>query len=709
MMEEVCHLHFASGSSSSSFCFPFPSPALRNPLAFSQPFSRHSLRICTGNTSECRTDTRCPRYGCPSQWRFRHSICVLGSCCNWRFPAVARTTPFVNRCVGAQSAEATPVVDSDEEIYLDTDEVSEEEARRRNWIERGWAPWEEILSPEAQFAVDSLREGEESIMPKDAFRKLAGQVDGGGSTIEGEDIEAIGQDSDANGTDTHLQQTDLVGTPSRKEPCVFMLVPPKDWPPPGWEVDETELAFIKEAHSLEDVRITGEDLENASTEVDALALDRWKMFLQQYEEWVAANKDILEQEVLESEEEYYPGRRRTGDNYEEGMYELPFVHPGQHYWGVVTYANLYEGAFVYYGGVHDGWIPIRDNDWYYIRHRIKVGMRVQVEVLAKRDPYRFRFPVEMRFVDPNIDELIFRRFEHPPIFFKEADINLDELARETGRPYVPRRRPEIEDEEEPEIVCHPYIPKVWQIHMAEQTVLDHEDGFDDMYDSDGNSLENLNEGEIEQYGSKENAFWIEDYKIGDSVIPKLVLNQDEEELDLEVARAERKAIYQMWEEAQERDEEFRMPKLKRELYMDELNEMHKQRFLEEREALQRDQSCRMEFGLPLEEPGKFVDASFFGKNLYNPREKRWRHDYFEEPAKPTDIEGEGKNDPLSSDKDVVEDDQGHPNGVTSIDENEQRTKSDALPCSQTMINMDDTNLVNGKKVDIKGTLDTMDD
>lgn len=26
---------------------------------------------------------------------------------------------------------------------------------------------------------------------------------------------------------------------------------------------------------------------------------------------------------------------------------------------------------------------------------------------AKRDPYRFRFPIEMRFVDPNVDHLMY--------------------------------------------------------------------------------------------------------------------------------------------------------------------------------------------------------------------------------------------------------------------------------------------------------------
>jgi hypothetical protein len=48
----------------------------------------------------------------------------------------------------------------------------------------------------------------------------------------------------------------------------------------------------------------------------------------------------------------------------------------------VSCVSLYEGAFVHIGAVHDGWVPIQDNDWYYIRDFIKVGMHVQVEVIV---------------------------------------------------------------------------------------------------------------------------------------------------------------------------------------------------------------------------------------------------------------------------------------------------------------------------------------
>lgn len=56
----------------------------------------------------------------------------------------------------------TPVDESFLEEFVNAhDKESEDVARRRNWMERGWAPWDEILTPEAKFARTSLNEGEE--------------------------------------------------------------------------------------------------------------------------------------------------------------------------------------------------------------------------------------------------------------------------------------------------------------------------------------------------------------------------------------------------------------------------------------------------------------------------------------------------------------------------------------------------------------------
>ncbi|GJM92283.1 hypothetical protein PR202_ga08736 [Eleusine coracana subsp. coracana] len=52
----------------------------------------------------------------------------------------------------------------------------EEVARRRSWVEHGWAPWEEVMTPEVAFARPSLNEGEEVPLQSpeslEAFRML---------------------------------------------------------------------------------------------------------------------------------------------------------------------------------------------------------------------------------------------------------------------------------------------------------------------------------------------------------------------------------------------------------------------------------------------------------------------------------------------------------------------------------------------------------
>lgn len=80
-------------------------------------------------------------------------------------------------------------------------------------------------------------------------------------------------------------------------PMVAQHVPPRDWPPRGWEVDRKELEYIREAHKIVGVRVGLEELEKeVRTETEDMCLDRYRVFLKQYNEWVAANKDSLEEE-----------------------------------------------------------------------------------------------------------------------------------------------------------------------------------------------------------------------------------------------------------------------------------------------------------------------------------------------------------------------------------------------------------------------------
>ncbi|XP_023882746.1 protein PLASTID TRANSCRIPTIONALLY ACTIVE 10 [Quercus suber] len=540
------------------------------------------------------------------------------------FSTTTTTTTTTPHCF---SSDEFPVDETFLSNYAPKDKETEDEARIRNWVERDWAPWEEILTPEARFARLSLNEGEEVPLQSpeaiEAFKMLK-------PSYRKKKMEGMGLTED----DYYRKQFDYKGeVPEPLEtlwatPMIAQHVVPRDWPPRGWEVDKKELEYIREGHKLEGVRRVGlEELEEAQmvSNAEDVCFDRYKVFLKQYQEWVEANKDRLEEESYKYDQDYHPGRRKRGKDYKEGMYELPFYYPGQICSGKVTTLHLYQGAFVDIGGVYDGWVPIKGNDWYWIRHHIKVGMHVIVEILAKRDPYRFRFPIEMRFVNPNIDHLIFNRFDYPPIFHRD-DTNLDELRRDCGRPPVPRKDPGSKPEEEPLLSDHPYVDKLWQIHNAEQMILDDLEANPEKYK--GKKLSELTDDE--DFDEENSVIHTKAY-YKKTLLPKVILKTSVKELDLETAFAERQHHNKLRREAEERGEKYKIDKLRRNIEMDEYDLLHWRRSFEEREALIRDISCRQALGLPLEEPGRYKDASFFGKDKYDPSNPLYRYDYWGEP------------------------------------------------------------------------------
>ena len=67
--------------------------------------------------------------------------------------------------------------------------------------------------------------------------------------------------------------------------------------------------------------------------------------------------------------------------------------------------------------------------------------------------------------------------------------------------------------------------------------------------------------------------------------------------------------------------------------------------------------------MPLEEPGKYADDSFFGENKYNPREKRWRHDYVGDTSKSKDDSKRGKGPNVDDDDKIEDEDGNHANSL----------------------------------------------
>ncbi|KAH7443453.1 hypothetical protein KP509_02G035300 [Ceratopteris richardii] len=583
--------------------------------------------------------SRCPtRFTCPPQTSKKShscSFCVVAKAKQTDGKAAAPPRPELWELREYEDPDAEEGDQEKKSRHRVTFET-EAEARRHHWISRMWAPWEEALGPEARFAVDALNldQGDEPIVTREMMDRLNEN-----KPLIPDDQEYL-EDLDV----IEAKENDAIPGTAWQTPMVFSFVPPRDWPPPGWKVDPDELAFIRGIHGILDTRPGPVDLSNAAPLDDNTpSQPRWEMFLKQYEEWVAANKERLDREAEEWGDEYYPGRRKMGKEYVEGMYELPFIYPGQHYLGEVTMIHLYEGAHVNFGAVYDGWVPIKRNDWYWVRNIVKVGMKCQVEVVAKRDPYRFRFPVELCFVYPNIDHLIFNRFDYPPIFVRDGDEECMDLVRESGRPFWPSRRPELDDDEEdeeeedktrPPKYNHPYSFKVWQLHEAEQMLLDEEERLEAGIVK---PPQQLNEITTERDYLDPDTFWTEE-RLGDKEYLSLVLTQHEWELDMDSARKEREENNKIRAEifASGEGESYVRPKLQRTKYIEQLDIMNWQRYLDQFEAVQRDRINRLELGLPLEEPGRYADDSFFGENQYNPREKRWRHDYLGDVLKSKD-------------------------------------------------------------------------
>ena len=204
------------------------------------------------------------------------------------------TTTFTPNCF---SSDEFPVDETFLESFGPKDKETEDEARIRNWVERDWAPWEEILTPEARFARLSLNEGEEVPLQSpeaiEAFKMLK-------PSYRKKKMEEMGLTED----DYYRKQFEIKGEiPEPLEtlwatPLVVQHVVPRDWPPRDWEVDRKELEYIREGHKLESVRRVGlEELETeVKTETEDVCLDRYKVFLKQYKEWVEFNKDRLEEE-----------------------------------------------------------------------------------------------------------------------------------------------------------------------------------------------------------------------------------------------------------------------------------------------------------------------------------------------------------------------------------------------------------------------------
>lgn len=161
-----------------------------------------------------------------------------------------RPTPSL--LVVAYSEELDHPEEPDEELSKILPTETYEEFRARCWNEGGWAPWEEALTPEADFAKKSLDVGVEVPLTTpeavEAFKMLR-------PAYRKKKIEEIGVEEYVKQIFAVQGEIPEKLTTLWAGPLAVRLMPPRDWPPKGWKVDKAELEFIREAHKLESVRV----------------------------------------------------------------------------------------------------------------------------------------------------------------------------------------------------------------------------------------------------------------------------------------------------------------------------------------------------------------------------------------------------------------------------------------------------------------------
>lgn len=181
------------------------------------------------------------------------------------------------------------VSDDDKKTFLDLINLQSSASEKCKGSEPQVTQFFEDLDPQLSLQLEIFKVDE--ISSKDLYRLLE-------STNKG-----------ASFAESYFQET---GTPvpqpslqvkEQPELNSMVLVPPRDWPPPGWQVDPAELEFIHGGEEEEFIELgkkmgkfEGKSLEEFKEFVRGKN-PRFFKFLEHYEEWVGANKSKLDEEA----------------------------------------------------------------------------------------------------------------------------------------------------------------------------------------------------------------------------------------------------------------------------------------------------------------------------------------------------------------------------------------------------------------------------
>ncbi|KAK9813070.1 hypothetical protein WJX72_008389 [[Myrmecia] bisecta] len=123
----------------------------------------------------------------------------------------------------------------------------------------------------------------------------------------------------------------------------------------------------------------------------------------------------------------------------EGRIPIETLYEGQELWGTVNRVMLLHGVQVDFGADFDGLIPVSEAQFMELWPWLEVDNKVKVRIARIIDSGLCRFPIICEVLVPAIQHKLNPPEDHEPRWDMRGVPDLDELIKQTGRPYTPTR------------------------------------------------------------------------------------------------------------------------------------------------------------------------------------------------------------------------------------------------------------------------------
>lgn len=164
--------------------------------------------------------------------------------------------------------------------------------------------------------------------------------------------------------------------------------------------------------------------------LDALELDEVNEEHKNY--WFSDSRtnECKKMKIASQSEGFFASAENLG-NFNMALQQLKENCP---YNGIIKENWLYHGVKVDIGCEYDGLLPIAEEAWDTIKDEFEIGKKIEVVVVKKRDPNYYRWPIELKTTNSNLNKfLIDYNLWDPPLDLRGK--SPENVIKNTGREY----------------------------------------------------------------------------------------------------------------------------------------------------------------------------------------------------------------------------------------------------------------------------------